>query len=206
MLDLSSSVPAIAAAAIGLIVGALVVIVLARRWIAQARETEHLAREGEVAVLAEQRDAANARGSELARRVERFEQEWTKAEENLRALTTHAARHEEGSSRLAQELADTRRARDALQQRIDDMTRRYSALEATAREQGLAATEKLALLDQAEQRLRDSFQNLASSILDDKAERFREQSEQQLGGLLDPLKIQLKEFRESVTQIGRAHV
>src|SRR5690606_41308857 len=34
----------------------------------------------------------------------------------------------------------------------------------------------------------------------DLAERFREQSAQQLGGLLDPLKVQLKEFREAVTQ------
>jgi len=198
--DLSPNViPSIAAAA-GLVVGAFLVALLARRWIAQARHAGRTVRDSEVAVLAEQRDAALARGSDLARRIERFEQEWSKAEENLRALTKQSAMHEANGARLAHELADTRRARDGLQQRIDEMTRLHSALEATAREQAQSAAEKLALLDQAEQRLRESFQNLANSILDDKAERFREQSEQQLGGLLDPLKIQLKEFRETVTQ------
>ena len=49
-------------------------------------------------------------------------------------------------------------------------------------------------------RLREAFQNLAQGILDDKAERFREQSGQQLSGLLDPFKLQLKEFRETVEQ------
>jgi len=46
---------------------------------------------------------------------------------------------------------------------------RYASLEASAREQAQAATEKLQLLDQAEQRLREAFQNLANRILDDKA-------------------------------------
>ena len=200
MPDLSPPVLAIVAAAVGILIGALVVAVLARRWIAQARAAGHAARDGEVAVLAEQRDAALARGAELARRIERFEQDWSKAEENLRALTKQAAMHEASGVRLAHELADACRARDSLQQRLEDMTHRHSALEATAREQAQAAVEKLALLDQAEQRLRDSFQNLANTILDDKAERLREQSALQLGGLLDPLKMQLKEFRETVNQ------
>jgi len=90
--------------------------------------------------------------------------------------------------------------RDDLQQHLQDLSGRYASLEASAREQAQAATEKLQLLDQAEQRLREAFQNLANRILDDKAERLREQSALQLGGLLDPLKVQLKEFRETVSQ------
>lgn len=67
-------------------------------------------------------------------------------------------------------------------------------------EQVRSSHEKLVVWQQAEQRLRESFQNLATQILDERAAKFSEQSQQQLGGILDPLKLQLKEFRESVAQ------
>ena len=196
---LTPAIPAIVAAVVGVLVGALVVLMFASRRIGEARESGRTARDGEIAVLTEQRDAAVTRGNELARRIERFEQEWSRAEENLRSLTRQSATHEATSARLAMELADARHTRDDLQRRLEDVTRKHSALEASSREQAQSAAEKLALLDQAEQRLRDSFQNLANTILDDKAKRLGEQSEQQLGNLIDPLKLQLKEFRDTVT-------
>ena len=190
MPNLSPDLALVVAALFGVVAGALAVFLLIRRRRAQDRR-------GEIAVLTSQRD-------ELARRVARFEDEGTAAEANLRVLTRQSATHEAHATRLAQEVADARRARDGLQQRLEDLTARHSALEATAREQVQAAAEKLALLDQAEQRLRDSFQNLANTILDDKAERLREQSALQLGGLLDPLKSQLKDFRDTVSQTHAA--
>lgn len=197
---LTNALPAIVAAVVGVLIGALVALMFVSRRVAEAREAGRAARESEIAVLAEQRDAALGRGNELGRRIERFEQEWSRAEENLRALTRQAATHEANSARLATELADARHTRDDLQRRLEQMAHRHSALEASSREQAQSAAEKLALLDQAEQRLRDSFQNLANTILDDKAKRLGEQSEQQLGNLIDPLKLQLKEFRDTVTQ------
>jgi DNA recombination protein RmuC len=59
--------------------------------------------------------------------------------------------------------------------------------------------EQQALLAQAETRLGEAFQNLANRILDDKTQRFAEQHGQQITHLLDPLKEQLKEFRQTVT-------
>jgi DNA recombination protein RmuC len=188
--NLSPDLALFVAAAVGVIAGAVAVFLLVRRGHAHSRN-------GEIAVLTSQRD-------ELARRVARFEDESTTSEANFRMLTRQSATHEAHATRLTQELADARRARDGLQQRLEELTARHSALEATAREQAQAAAEKLALLDQAELRLRDSFQNLANTILDDKAERMREQSAQQLGGLLDPLKSQLKEFRDTVSQTHAA--
>jgi DNA recombination protein RmuC len=190
----------LAAAAAGLLAGALLVIVLARRWIAAARDSGRVARDGEIAVLASQRESAATRADELQRRIDRFEREWTAAERNLRELTAHAAAQQTHAERLKNDLAEACRNRDGVQQRFEVLSTRYAALEAGSREQVQAAAEKLALLDQAEVRLRDSFQNLAATILDDKAKHLREQSEQQLGGLLDPLKVQLKEFRETVSQ------
>ncbi|HJT98038.1 MAG TPA: DNA recombination protein RmuC [Rhodanobacteraceae bacterium] len=189
-----------AAAAAGLLAGGVLVLVLARRWIAAAHAAGRATRDGEIASLAAHCDAAESHRNELARRVERFEQEWSRAEESLRLLTRQSATHEANSTRLATELADARHTRDDLQRRCEDLSRRYAGLETQAAEKERSAAEKLALLEQAEQRLRDSFQNLANTILDDKAKRLGEQSEQQLGNLLDPLKTQLKEFRETVSQ------
>ena len=191
---------AIVAALIGAVVGALIVLAVARRWTARANLAGRSARDSEVAVLIEQRDAATARGADLTRRIERLESDWSSAEQSRRQLTAHAATQQAHAERLAVDLADARRRRDDLQQHLQELSGRYASLEASAREQAQAATEKLQLLDQAEQRLREAFQNLANRILDDKAERLREQSALQLGGLLDPLKVQLKEFRETVNQ------
>jgi DNA recombination protein RmuC len=184
----------------GILVATLIAWLVARRREAQAHAAGRTSRDGEIAVLAEQRSAAVARADELSRRVERFEREVETSARNLRESAAHAAAQQARAERLESDLAEVRRIRDGLQHRLDALSASHAALEASSREQLQAATEKLALLDQAEQRLRDSFQNLAASILDDKAKHLREQSEQQLGGLLDPLKLQLREFRETVAQ------
>jgi DNA recombination protein RmuC len=196
----SSTILLVLVAAAGALSGGLVVAALASRWLARARATAHAARDGEVAVLGGQRDSALARAAELAARIERLERNAAEAERALRDLAATAATHRAQAERFAHELAAASRSRDEAQTRLLEVSGRHAALEAAAREQSQAAAEKLALLDQAEQRLREAFQNLANRILDDKAERLREQSAQQLGGLLDPLKVQLKEFRETVSQ------
>ncbi|MBO9664129.1 DNA recombination protein RmuC [Dokdonella sp.] len=186
------------AAVAGLILGALVLYLAARRWTAQAHASGRASRDAEIAILAEQREAAATRGEEMAERIQRYERDWAAAEQNLRKLTAHAAAQQTQAEQIGHQLADARRGRDDAQARLVELTRAHAALEAGAREQAQAAADKLQLLEQAEHRLREAFQNLANQILDDKAERFREQSSQQLGGLLDPLKLQLKEFRETI--------
>lgn len=202
MLDvvLSHPVPFALIAVLALAVGTLVAGLFSRRAVAAARASGRAERDGEIAVLSSQRESEAARASDLAQRVARYEREWTQAEQNLRQITAQAAAKRAEAERLEHDLVDARRGREDLQARLVELSSRHSALEAASREQAQAAVEKLALIDQAEQRLRDAFQNLANGILDAKAERLREQSEQQLGGLLDPLKVQLKEFRETVSQ------
>jgi DNA recombination protein RmuC len=196
--NLPPAVLLLLAALAGLFAGLLLLYLVARGWIASAQRAGRASRDAEVATLAEQREAAVTRGSELAARIERYERDWSSAEQNLRKLSAHAAAQQTQAEQLGHQLADARRGRDEAQTRLVDLTRQHAALEAGAKEHAQAAAEKLQLLEQAEQRLREAFQNLANKILDDKAERFREQSSQQLGGLLDPLKLQLKEFRETI--------
>lgn len=184
----------------GFLVGILAWALVVRGWRSRERAIGQSSRDSEIAVLGEQRDASLARVDELGARLARFEADWSQAEQNLRTISMEAASHRAQSERLTLDLAESRRNHDTAQSRLVELNGRYAALDAGSTQRDRAATEKLQLLEHAEQRLREAFQNLANSILEDKAERFREQSTQQLGGLLDPFKLQLKEFREAFTQ------
>ena len=200
MQTLSPAVLLILVALGGLLLGAVAVYLASRRWRADSHAQGRSSRDADIATLTEQRDGALDRVGGLAARIDRYEREWGIAEQNLRKVTAHAAAQQAQVERFEHELTDVRRHRDDAQTRLVDLTRQHAALEAGAQAQAQAAAEKLQLLEQAEQRLREAFQNLANQILEDKAERFREQSVLQVGGLLDPLKLQLKEFRDTVTQ------
>lgn len=77
---------------------------------------------------------------------------------------------------------------------------RVKELEAELRNERQNIAEKLALLETAKKSLADQFQVLATEVLDAKTKTFSESSQTQLGTLLEPLKTQIKEFREKVEQ------
>jgi DNA recombination protein RmuC len=80
---------------------------------------------------------------------------------------------------------------------------RVSGLEAELRNERQNLQEKLALLESAKKTLADQFQVLAGEILDKKSQALSESSQTQLGTLLEPLKAQIKEFREKVEQTNK---
>lgn len=75
-----------------------------------------------------------------------------------------------------------------------------SRLEAELRAERQALADKLALLDQAKQALSNQFEALAAGILEEKSKSFSEGSQKELGNLLNPLRDQIKDFREKVEQ------
>ncbi len=77
---------------------------------------------------------------------------------------------------------------------------RIKELEAELRNERQNLAEKIALLETAKKALSDQFQTLATEILETKSKTFSEASQTQLGTLLDPLKTQIKEFRDKVEQ------
>ncbi len=111
-----------------------------------------------------------------------------------------AAEREKATAQLAGE-------RDRL--RADLAAKSTSEAQALAQVSGLQAelnaeraslAEKVALLEAARKTLADQFEALAGKILDEKSKSFAEGSQRELGTLLDPLKTQIKEFREKVEQ------
>jgi DNA recombination protein RmuC len=61
-------------------------------------------------------------------------------------------------------------------------------------------TEKIALLDEARKTLADQFELLAGKILEQKSKTFAEGSQKEIGMLLNPLKVQIEDFRKKVEE------
>ncbi|MEP6882873.1 MAG: DNA recombination protein RmuC [Dokdonella sp.] len=190
----------IGALLLGLLIGSSIFGWLGRRWAREAASLAEARREPEISTLREQRLGLERELDGCRKRMDALAAERASLENRSLAATTQAAERKSEIDSLTRQHADLQLRHDASHREHLVLTGLHASLKASSHEQAEAAREKLALLDQAEQRLRESFQNLANQILDAKAERFKEQSSEQLGGLLDPLKLQLKEFRETVTQ------
>lgn len=189
-------------AAAALLLGALLAFLLLRRQAEGEYARGRLEREPELAEL-------RAAGEAARRELEQRRQQASATEAELRALrerndllsderATATARLEQ----LAPLRGELERAQQALVAARGESARLAAQLaetQARSEEQQRASDEKLALLAQAEQRLRDSFQGLAQQIFDERAQRFGEQSQKEIGGLVEPLKEQLRAFRETLT-------
>lgn len=189
---------------VGALVGVIAGLLLARlgssRRVAEARAAGRAERDAEVAALTAHGEAAAARTAALERECERLQGERLAHERSLRDAAAQVAAHRATVDNLRRELGEAARVRDGAQARLIELSSTHAALEAKAAEQAQAAADKHRVLEQAELRLRESFQNLANQILDAKAERMREQNAEQLGHLLDPLRTQIGDFRKLVSE------
>ena len=73
-------------------------------------------------------------------------------------------------------------------------------LDTALRNERDSLAEKVALLEDAKKALADQFQALAGQVLEQKARTFTESSQKDLGTLLNPLKIQIEDFRKKVEE------
>lgn len=108
---------------------------------------------------------------------------------------------EERSGTIAQLAAERDQARAETQVRISEestLSARVKELEAELRAERESLAEKVALLEEAKKTLADKFEALAGEILEKKSKSFSEGSQKELGTLLEPLKAQLKDFRDKV--------
>ena len=103
--------------------------------------------------------------------------------------------------RLEQKVLEAEGALREAGHRETQLTAQIATLETTLSQERQSMGEKLALLKDAETRMGEQFKNLANQILEDKAKRFTEQNQANLGQLLDPLKTQLTEFKSQVERV-----
>jgi DNA recombination protein RmuC len=86
---------------------------------------------------------------------------------------------------------------------FDALRQRHSALEAESLEKEKSFLEQLRVLKEAEASLKQNFENLANRIFDEKSNAFKSQSKAHFDALLDPLKTQIGEFKNTVEQTNQ---
>ncbi|WP_070970902.1 DNA recombination protein RmuC [Vibrio sonorensis] len=89
------------------------------------------------------------------------------------------------------ELNALRESKSQLEAQIREQEARHS-------EENRASEDKLALLENAEQRLKEQFEYLANQLFEAKTAKVDQQNKQSLEGLLNPLKDQLEGFKKQV--------
>jgi DNA recombination protein RmuC len=157
--------------------------------------------------------------SERALRLPVLQQQLDDTARQLAELQRQSADQRESAGRLNSQLgAELKAERDALiAVRNDLQTERVQRERAEAQANKLTAElvelgtrfeaergqseEKLALLTNARENLTNQFKSLANDILEEKAKRFTEQNQTNLGQLLDPLRLKLQEFQGKVEQV-----
>ncbi len=136
------------------------------------------------------------RAAELARSLDAAKSEL--------ALTQAESASRAGFQALAGErerlLLSTREELQAKAESERVQSARIKELEAELRNERQNMAEKIALLESAKKTLSDQFQTLAGEILETKSKTFSQTSQTQLGTLLEPLKTQIKDFRDKVEQ------
>lgn len=153
--------------------------------------------------------------TERASRIPFMEAKLTEVENALDAAQQQSAELRETSGRLAAEL---KAERDTLTQmrsdwqaeksqrtqaeaKVGELTTALAEITTRLDAERSQAEEKLALLQAAKEELSNQFKTLANDILEEKAKRFTEQNQTNIGQLLDPLKERMTEFKAKVEEI-----
>jgi DNA recombination protein RmuC len=89
----------------------------------------------------------------------------------------------------------------ARKRRAEDASAEAARLQASLEQERRSADEKIALLASARESLSEEFKGLAARILEERGARFAAESKERLGELLDPLRVQIGEFKKKVEDV-----
>jgi len=117
------------------------------------------------------------------------------------ALQEKAQQAEKNVLELKQSLVEKEAAIQALHRELSDEKSNITELETRLAEERKAATEKLALLEDAKEKLGNEFKVLANQIFEAKGKTFSEQNRASLDEVLKPMREQLGDFRKRVDEV-----
>jgi DNA recombination protein RmuC len=173
----------------------------ARRKAVQAFANGGAARDTEVSGL-------EARVTSSTQSIETLEQRLNVADSEVQRLQTtygaaqnELARLEEKSARIPSleiQLHTTQEKAEGLRNELEAARQAAKVLETELENERKQSAEKLALLNEAKGELSNQFKSLAGEILDQKSQKFTEQNQANLMGLINPLKEQLANFDKRV--------
>jgi len=150
-----------------------------------------------------------------AARIPILERKLAASDQELTETRQQAADLREVSGRINAELKAERDAlaalrtdwqtektqREQAEAQVNRLTTEQAELTTQLSAERSQAEEKLTLLLEAKEALSNQFKSLANDILEEKAKRFTEQNQTNIGQLLDPLKERITEFKAKVEEI-----
>lgn len=120
--------------------------------------------------------------------------------QELAALQERFAGREQEVIRLEETCAAQEHELGRLRHLSGELQAKVSALETQLRQERLHHEEKLAMLNQAKAQLSHEFKALATQILDENSRKMAEQNRDTLDNVLQPLRLQLSDFRQKVEE------
>lgn len=110
---------------------------------------------------------------------------------------------EQRQSEISQELEAYKQEASRLGHEVSSLQSDLRSQEASFAEERKSLNEKLELLQQAEKKLTEQFENIANRIFDSKSEQFRKTSADQLKNLLTPFREQVEGLHKDVREASK---
>lgn len=133
--------------------------------------------------------------------IEEQSQQVSVLRQKLAASESTLASQTQEITRLTDESRALVVRREELLADLQGLNKQFTELSTTLEAERNQNEEKLALLNEAREQLSNQFKALASEILEEKAKRFTEQNQTNIGQLLEPLKVKLTEFQGKVEEV-----
>lgn len=162
-------------------------------------------RDNEARRLKQELEAARTTLTEVRGRHDEDEADMREAfgtvQSKLSAAHADLRAKSEEAEALKIELARAREQREEAQRLLGEARVALTDMRSRTDAEREAASEKLALLQEARVQLSDQFKALAADILEEKSKSFSEANRASLGTLIDPLKVQLADFKGKVEEV-----
>lgn len=130
-----------------------------------------------------------------------FQQQLMGLRDQNTAHETRADSNQQQVLQLTEQYREKEQQLMVLQQRYAEQSAQFAALNAELEQHRKAADEKIALLQQAREQLSSEFTLLSNRIFDEKSDRFTANSKSTLENVLNPLREQLREFKQKVEDV-----
>lgn len=187
----------------GVLATLLIVLIWAPRALRQRFADGAASRQAELEAIDQRADELAAAIADREHQLSRERERGQRLEAQLHLLMREHAELRGRLSRLdiaESGLAQREQQLTELRARHAESMAQLRALETRLADEMRVAEEKLAFIGQVRSEFSDAFKALAGEVLEDKSQRLIAENSAQIGGLLTPVREQLKTFQDAVQQ------
>lgn len=134
-----------------------------------------------------------------------LEKEKIENENNVKLLELEKEKSqlEERVKRIGEMELQTSKLNESLESKNSETTelvKKIAELETSIEQERKSAVEKLKLLEESKEELKNEFKNLSNEILEEKSKKFTETNKENIDSILSPLKEEFNQFKKTVAE------